>query len=91
MSIPTRVVPVIHFEPLDNGANVATDTANHDERLLDLLDLELSGTKDSPYARLQTVRAVLDALEPLTTQPSRQDEEELLEVFTFHTMSQATH
>jgi hypothetical protein len=87
MLSPTRVVPVIHFEA---PANVETDTANHGEQLLDLLEREVSDTKDNPYAWLQNVRAVLGALEPLTTQPSHQEAEELLEVFTFHSMSQTT-
>ena len=83
-----RVTPNIRFdepEIIDNGK-----TADQDQRLLDLLDMELSGTRANQGALLQRVECVLKELAPYTTEHTDRAEEEVFETFTFAT-STTTH
>jgi hypothetical protein len=83
-----RITPNIHFEELETVAS--GQEADQSERLLDLLDMELSGTKASQSALLQRVENVLRELTPYTTEQQDTAEDEVFETFTFAT-STSTH
>jgi hypothetical protein len=77
-----RITPNICFEEpevVDSG------NADHTQRLLDLLDMELSGssTAASKTALLKRIENVLQELKPYTVEQVAKVEEEVFETFTF--------
>jgi hypothetical protein len=75
-----RVTPNIRF---DEPEIIDTSSADQSERLLDLLEMELSGTKANQTALLQRVEGVLRELAPYTAEKQVIIEEEVFETFTF--------